>query len=60
MPRCDLHRSANPLLLLGVTTLLFFPASCATWKAIEAYPEATMAILEGLLADLISVFTFFL
>lgn len=47
-----------PLLLLPAVTLLL-PA-CATIEAVQAYPEATWALLEAIVSDILSVFTFLL
>lgn len=47
----------DPLLLLAVTPLL---SSCATAKAVQAYPEATWALLEAFVSDILSIFTFLL
>lgn len=43
--------------MVAVVPLL---SSCATIEAVQAYPEATWALLEAVVSDILSIFTFFL
>ena len=49
----------GPLLLQLLLVAPLLP-SCATIEAAQAYPEATWALLEAFVSDILSVFTFFL
>lgn len=56
-PAATMRAASLPLLTLCAAPLL---SCCATWEATQRFPEATAALIEALLTDMLSLFTFFL